>query len=110
VASVNQDCGNACDYEDPTIATVYQADTPEQLQYMSWTSPSNPPDQSRYYFDDSAGEGIKTYIIDTGAAMNHEVGFAPFVDHSSANADTSSPAGIQPNQRPSEVDPSGTGR
>ncbi|KAF2159857.1 hypothetical protein M409DRAFT_60451 [Zasmidium cellare ATCC 36951] len=73
VASVNLflPCDQQCD--DPTSAIVYQ-NAVEQLQFVSWPE-SRGIDigalNGRYYFDESNGEGIRVYIVDTGVNRNH---------------------------------------
>lgn len=60
---------------DPTTATVFQEDAPDQLTTLSWPERLGTLEdplikfedlQNRYYFDDSAGEGIDMYIVDSG--------------------------------------------
>ncbi|KAK4902065.1 hypothetical protein LTR27_000967 [Elasticomyces elasticus] len=67
VASVNEDCGNSCT-DDPTTAMVFQEDAPAQLRYISGAKYLHDP---RYYFDESSGEGIRVYIVDTGVNLKH---------------------------------------
>ena len=51
---------------------VYQSDAKAQLTFMSW--PEYLPDAlNRYYFDDSAGQGVDVYVLDTGAHLDHPV-------------------------------------
>ncbi|KAK4501215.1 hypothetical protein PRZ48_007022 [Zasmidium cellare] len=76
VASVNLmlPCDRQC--EDPTAAVLYDDDAIQQLQFVSWPL-SRGHDigamNGRYYFDDSNGEGVPVYIVDTGVNRNHPV-------------------------------------
>ena len=80
VASVYAECGfmcpkdASCDYAcyDPLTARVYQDQADAQLTYVSW-SPEEETRLNRYFFDDSAGEDITVYIVDTGATLSHVV-------------------------------------
>ena len=80
MAAVYLQCGSGCSAEgpcknicyDPTILGVYQDPSIEQLNYVSWSRSQNAlPD--RYYFDESAGEDVPVYVIDTGATLDHVV-------------------------------------
>jgi len=62
---------------DPTTATVYQKDAFPHLRYISG-KPANTNNWDRYYFDESGGEGIKVYIVDTGANLKHPVSLIIF--------------------------------
>lgn len=72
VASINDVCGDRT--EDPTTSFVYQEDAPATLAYVSSEYPlESNDDEARYYFDDSAGEDVKVYIVDIGAKWKHKV-------------------------------------
>jgi hypothetical protein len=72
VASINDVCRDCT--EDPTTEFVYQEDAPASLAYVSSEYPlESSDDEARYYFDDSAGEEVKVYIVDTGANLKHKV-------------------------------------
>ncbi|KAF7557904.1 hypothetical protein G7Z17_g214 [Cylindrodendrum hubeiense] len=76
VASVMEACDND-NYPcwDPTIELVFQEDAPTQLSYVSWPNlePRVPLSSlnGRYYFDDSSGQDIDVWILDTGASAAH---------------------------------------
>ncbi|KAH7139640.1 hypothetical protein B0J13DRAFT_638583 [Dactylonectria estremocensis] len=76
VGSVMEECDNdAYPCWDPTIELVYQTDAPAQLSYVSW--PDMTPRvrlevlQNRYYFDDSSGQNVDVWVMDTGATADH---------------------------------------
>jgi hypothetical protein len=53
--------------------TQYAQNGQSQLTYVSWRP--NFPRPQNYLFDDSAGEDINVYIVDTGATLDHPVSF-----------------------------------
>lgn len=80
VGSIYLECGEDC--FDPTTAVVYQdstanpdvrGTTPSQLVFVSQENPvvaqAGPP---RYFFDDSAGEDVPVFIVDSGASLDHK--------------------------------------
>jgi hypothetical protein len=70
---------------------VYQDNAYDHLTYMSWPQDLKEP-LPRYIFDDSAGEGVSVYVVDTGADLQHSVGrfFGVPAIYSSDTANTSS--------------------
>lgn len=75
---MNQECDNdqyPC--YDPTIELVYEEDAGLQLSYLSWpnTNPRTPFSvlKDRYYFDDSFGEDVPVWVVDSGLTANHPV-------------------------------------
>lgn len=79
-----EECDNAA-YPcwDPTVELVWQQDAPEQLSYVSWPN-TNPRTslsalQGRYYFDDSSGQDVDVWVMDTGATADHPVRVAPSI-------------------------------
>ncbi|KAM5343783.1 hypothetical protein ACJ41O_012320 [Fusarium nematophilum] len=76
VASVMEACGNdAYPCWDPTTELVWQEDAPLHLSYISW--PDTDPRmalaglEDRYYFDDSSGDDVDVWVLDTGASIDH---------------------------------------
>ncbi|QUC17440.1 uncharacterized protein UV8b_01681 [Ustilaginoidea virens] len=51
-----------------TQATIAQTNAPLGLQRLSKASPA---EQSSYVFDESAGQGITVYVVDTGVRASH---------------------------------------
>ena len=97
VGSIWLNCGDTCPEDDPctnpcydpTTALVYDdlswadgltsylADSvpqlaKDQMSYLSWP-PSEDVAPQRFTFDDTAGEGITVYILDTGANLGKSV-------------------------------------
>lgn len=35
-------------------------------------------DPEKYYFDESAGDGVPVYVVDTGVNTEHPVGYPPW--------------------------------
>jgi hypothetical protein len=52
---------------------VYQDNAYDHLTYVSWPQNLKEP-LPRYIFDESAGEGVPVYVVDTGANLQHSVG------------------------------------
>ena len=47
--------------------------TRQGVSYVSWPPKdvNADPDLTRYWFDDSAGNGVNVYVVDTGANLDH---------------------------------------
>ncbi|KAG6015032.1 hypothetical protein E4U54_004425 [Claviceps lovelessii] len=71
-------------------ATISQTNAPPGLQRLSETRPG----QASYLFDESAGEGVTVYVVDTGVRISH-VEFQGRASHGANFAD------VGPNGQPS---------
>ena len=80
VATVDPQCDPLCTDDatcivcyDPTLSIKYQDPAVSALQFISWPSGQPSPLNGRYYFDDTNGQGVTVYIMDSGANLNSPV-------------------------------------
>lgn len=80
VGTLNAQCDPACQDNskcvvcyDPSLTITVQQDASDALAFVSWPSGQPAPSPDKYYFDDSNGEGVTVYILDTGANLDSPV-------------------------------------
>ena len=61
-------------------AQITQPNSPDQLKVLSQAKGQALGDVDGYTYDDTAGQDVRVYIIDSGANTGHEVSQAPFLD------------------------------
>lgn len=70
--SVFTPCSDEC--VDPTTELVMEPNSPDSRVFVD-QAPGNPMTWYRghYIYDDSAGDGVEVYVIDTGANLTNPV-------------------------------------
>lgn len=58
-------------------AQIIQPDSPDQLKVLSQAKGQSLGDVKGYTYDDTAGQDVRVYIIDSGVKTDHEVSQAP---------------------------------